>query len=798
MSEETSKDNDAISPTPLSEEALAQHDEEDAQLLSVSEKYLKLLEAHNKLHELHNGTNERLNSIELRLQKVEASSSGSSSLARSESSEEDDDYQLGFEENTIPEVLDMNFELFKNRYSDSDGKNCIEVLVAGSNLEEQVRQELGRRSELEDDDQKRLVNYDDDSDENIIHRIRIQSPAILWLLCKSLVDPHPNLEWKGQNRTTFYRPFAWFVYAHDQMKEELNKLEEYWSTRECASTYLTDETKNETVEETVHRIEQTLAAEATASETASVHTEPDQMPFPAYDPEQHKQKSLARRTDRDLLQKALLDNYHTLLELRCYTEFVEKRILPPSRRYEDPNKPEARSIRYQDLWFLFQPGELIVTQRETSPLSGGNDIHLNDVEIGRLRGRWKPDATSITRWNQPTYTICRSSKIRENPVKVFEIDYYVIDYNGAEFGRVNRFTLIHYFEGLQDVTSLAVYPLRFHPEREELRKRFEENGSKFNEAVQSKHMAYCGWSLPWLKPRPPPSGQGPPPVPGMPMVVPGRPPGARPYVPEPTEGAGVSTRRQQQQPVDPSDTIIRNSTYIESDVIIDVNEAVRASPDTVIDIVDNYHLGAPLMHACQDTIEIIRWSDRRRTEKLTVIQDRTQAADAVSRLELGSLLAADPYNKKLKSPTFTADDLLLLPNRIFGYALRERKFFQADLRFLRGLQTDIDSFDSLKIDPNHIRIVQAVVASHFQRKAMEELPEFMTMIDQDLIRGKGRGLVILLHGAPGVGKTATAEAVALWHKRPLFVITCGDLGFTPKDVESSLGEIFRLAHLWNW
>lgn len=71
-------------------------------------------------------------------------------------------------------------------------------------------------------------------------------------------------------------------------------------------------------------------------------------------------------------------------------------------------------------------------------------------------------------------------------------------------------------------------------------------------------------------------------------------------------------------------------------------------------------------------------------------------------------------------------------------------------------------------------------------------------MDQDLIRGKGRGLVILLHGAPGVGKTATAEAVALWHKKPLFVITCGDLGFTPQGVESSLGEIFRLANLWDW
>jgi SpoVK/Ycf46/Vps4 family AAA+-type ATPase len=27
----------------------------------------------------------------------------------------------------------------------------------------------------------------------------------------------------------------------------------------------------------------------------------------------------------------------------------------------------------------------------------------------------------------------------------------------------------------------------------------------------------------------------------------------------------------------------------------------------------------------------------------------------------------------------------------------------------------------------------------------------------ELVRGKGRGLIILLHGVPGVGKTSTAE-----------------------------------------
>ena len=45
----------------------------------------------------------------------------------------------------------------------------------------------------------------------------------------------------------------------------------------------------------------------------------------------------------------------------------------------------------------------------------------------------------------------------------------------------------------------------------------------------------------------------------------------------------------------------------------------------------------------------------------------------------------------------------------------------------------------------------------------------------DIIRGKGLGTIFLLHGPPGVGKTATAEAVSELTNKPLLSLTCGDL-----------------------
>lgn len=119
-----------------------------------------------------------------------------------------------------------------------------------------------------------------------------------------------------------------------------------------------------------------------------------------------------------------------------------------------------------------------------------------------------------------------------------------------------------------------------------------------------------------------------------------------------------------------------------------------------------------------------------------------------------------------------------------------------DIQSLKNRSTSDNVFKDLKIDPSHRVMVISLVKSHLDKKAAQKLRSSVSM-NQDLIWGKGSGLIILLHSVPGVGKTATAEAVAQDNKKPLFVITCGNLGFTPKEVKNSLKDIFRLAHLWD-
>lgn len=94
------------------------------------------------------------------------------------------------------------------------------------------------------------------------------------------------------------------------------------------------------------------------------------------------------------------------------------------------------------------------------------------------------------------------------------------------------------------------------------------------------------------------------------------------------------------------------------------------------------------------------------------------------------------------------------------------------------------------IPEEYIKTVKALVRSHVLGSRDADSHGF------DLIRGKGKGLIILLHGVPGIGKTSTAESVATYTKRPLFPITCGNIGQTANDAERKLEEIFLLARKW--
>jgi SpoVK/Ycf46/Vps4 family AAA+-type ATPase len=67
----------------------------------------------------------------------------------------------------------------------------------------------------------------------------------------------------------------------------------------------------------------------------------------------------------------------------------------------------------------------------------------------------------------------------------------------------------------------------------------------------------------------------------------------------------------------------------------------------------------------------------------------------------------------------------------------------------------------------------------------------------DIVDGKGRGLILLLHGGPGTGKTLTAESIAEYAEKPLYRVTCGDIGTDPEGVEKYLESVLYIGTRWD-
>lgn len=132
------------------------------------------------------------------------------------------------------------------------------------------------------------------------------------------------------------------------------------------------------------------------------------------------------------------------------------------------------------------------------------------------------------------------------------------------------------------------------------------------------------------------------------------------------------------------------------------------------------------------------------------------------------------------------DEMLLCSSSVLGFALASHKWTMMRIDDLAEVQWSTDAIDRLVLDKRQKRVLSSLISS----------PVFTEGVDGDVIGWKGKGLVMLLHGAPGTGKTLTAESVCESLKRPLYIVSGGELGVSPQEVEKSLQEILELSKLW--
>ncbi|PSS00675.1 hypothetical protein BD289DRAFT_450244 [Coniella lustricola] len=144
---------------------------------------------------------------------------------------------------------------------------------------------------------------------------------------------------------------------------------------------------------------------------------------------------------------------------------------------------------------------------------------------------------------------------------------------------------------------------------------------------------------------------------------------------------------------------------------------------------------------------------------------------------------------KPNEPLPMEDNFLLLPPRVLGYATRQRVWgqFHLDSASEKDKPNPHDFKQTLQLSQRYKDMIESLVAAH-----MHKVKRPIT----DIVEEKGKGLVLLLHGPPGVGKTLTAETVARATGKPLFVVSVAEIGLDASRAERKLEKIFALATKW--
>ncbi|KAJ9656691.1 hypothetical protein H2198_004810 [Neophaeococcomyces mojaviensis] len=168
-----------------------------------------------------------------------------------------------------------------------------------------------------------------------------------------------------------------------------------------------------------------------------------------------------------------------------------------------------------------------------------------------------------------------------------------------------------------------------------------------------------------------------------------------------------------------------------------------------------------------------------------------------------TLLQNDPF---VTSMTNGDEDLLLVDREpltdeqcmmatpmMRGFSFTEKLFLDFFVDLLTPIEWNTSCFEQLVLPTSQKELVQALVAEHTQRHSGTGSTKGAF---DDIVKNKGLGLILVLHGPPGVGKTLTAECVAEFSKRPLYIVSSGDLGTNSSALDSRLSRILDLASTW--
>lgn len=324
----------------------------------------------------------------------------------------------------IPGWKDYDWKGSKNQLSEHEDRYVVEVLLDQPSLQKEITYEEHKRDNTQEHADswrpfmhpkvpesvpKTVTQMADQPLEPVIDEVRLRAPAVIQMLEPLMaagegwpIKARGGGVW-ARNTLNFRQPFRLFIHSHAQMIKERDRLRglEHEGVGNQMPGHVDE---NETTQGTEHK-----------------HTS---------------------------------DYPSTLSQFECFIEFVEKRILPYGARFQSdtPSEEPPDKIRYEELSYLFRPGQIVHIQQSRKPPSS-IEHSLWKVYKVIVPGDWievevpvKTDTGTLT---------------KEVVASRFTLKCYYIDFDGKKYGAVIKdFVIDPYSPGQKKRTSSLWPPFR--------------------------------------------------------------------------------------------------------------------------------------------------------------------------------------------------------------------------------------------------------------------------------------------------------------------------------------------------
>ncbi|OQN98107.1 hypothetical protein B0A48_15939 [Cryoendolithus antarcticus] len=438
-----------------------------------------------------------------------------------------------------------------------------------------------------------------------------------------------------------------------------------------------------------------------------------------------------------------------LEELRAYYKKTLKVKIKAEKKRKAAKKLESQRKMVMTL-VAYIDEDYSVIKKTLYPL-----IAAGNITFELLWALYKPNEIAISScygsWEEPRcFKVEHANKLKSmTRGEWYAVEGRYLEYDGKNFGYGEYEAAVEEFKGPRKITSLATYPLKYHQDPEGVKKMIIERGRHFTSLEGMAYRFHKGLAFHKKK---------------------------KNQIVKININGRVMIDPQTFRRINPNYSISSIKPHEDDEVFSDDEEdsddcCCGSDSDD-----DQAQAGGDDLSA-KKKYRMVKVGEEYHMVEVDVDED-----GAIVRPNTVTAMA-----QAGKAPVYTDEDLLLTSPVVLGFAFNEKLWLEFSLSGIRDIEYNEAAFSSLVLPPNQKSIVRALVESHKFHAAKT--------ID-DVVQGKGKGLVAVLHGPPGTGKTLTAEGISELLKCPLYMVSAGELGTDPAKLELELQKILDIAHSW--